>query len=258
MQDILLEVKDQVAVVTLNRPAALNSFTKQMHRQLWAAFDVIDSERNIRAMVLTGAGRGFCAGADLSEFDFSSVQSANPYAVIDEYFNPSAQRLQNLRVPTFAAVNGVAAGAGASYALGCDVTLAAPNANFVQAFSKIGLVPDSGGSWLLMQRLGFARAMHLCMTGDKLSAAQAKDWGLIWDVAQDVLSTTIAMAQRATTMPTQALVATRHLLRSAHARTFDAQLDLERDEQARLGKTYDYMEGVAAFLEKRLAQFKGE
>jgi 2-(1,2-epoxy-1,2-dihydrophenyl)acetyl-CoA isomerase len=258
MSDVLFEIKDRVAVVTLNRPAALNSFTKQMHTDLWAAFDEIESNKNIRAMVLTGAGRGFCAGADLSEFDFSSPENANPRGVINDYFNPTATRLQALRVPTFAAVNGVAAGAGASFALGCDVTIAAPAASFVQAFSKIGLIPDSGGSWILPQRLGMARAMALCMTGDKLSATQAKEWGLIWDVADDALQATLDMASRMAAMPTKALIETRHLLRSAVTNTYKEQLDLERDVQSALGSTHDYIEGVSAFLQKRPAQFKGE
>lgn len=255
-----------IALITLNRPAALNSFTKQMHRELWAALDTIEANSEIRACVITGAGRGFCAGADLSEFDFSPgvdaqgrtmQERANPRAVIHDYFNPSAQRLQALRVPTIAAVNGVAAGAGASYALSCDITIAAPAASFIQAFSKIGLVPDSGGSWILPQRLGMARAMALCMLGDKLSAVQAKEWGLIWDVADDPLQAALAMALRLASMPTQAMVATRHLLRGAHTRTLDAQLDAERDAQNDLGNTHDYIEGVTAFLAKRPADFKG-
>jgi 2-(1,2-epoxy-1,2-dihydrophenyl)acetyl-CoA isomerase len=255
-----------VARITLNRPTALNSFTKQMHRELWAAMDKIEGNPNIRAAVITGAGRGFCAGADLSEFDFSEgtdatgrtmVERANPRAVINDYFNPTAQRLQALGVPTIAAVNGVAAGAGASYALGCDITIAAPAASFIQAFSKIGLIPDSGGSWILPQRLGMARAMALCMTGDKLPAAQAKEWGLIWEVADDPVQAALAMAAKLATMPTQALVATRHLLRSAHTNSLDAQLGVERDAQSSLGHTHDYIEGVKAFLEKRPAAFKG-
>jgi 2-(1,2-epoxy-1,2-dihydrophenyl)acetyl-CoA isomerase len=255
-----------IALITLNRPTALNSFTKQMHRELWAAFDKIEANTNIRAAVITGAGRGFCAGADLSEFDFSEglddkgrtmVERANPRGVINDYFNPTAQRLQALRVPTIAAVNGVAAGAGASYALGCDITIAAPAASFIQAFSKIGLIPDSGGSWILPQRLGTARAMALCMTGDKLPAAQAKEWGLIWDVSADPVAAALAMAAKLATMPTQAMVVTRHLLRNAHTNSFDAQLDLERDEQSALGNTHDYIEGVKAFLDKRPASFKG-
>jgi 2-(1,2-epoxy-1,2-dihydrophenyl)acetyl-CoA isomerase len=262
MSDVLFEIKDAVALVTLNRPAALNSFTKQMHRDLWAVFDEIAANKTIHVMVLTGAGRGFCAGADLSEFDFSEgtqlVERANPRAVINDYFNPTALKLQLLRVPTIAAVNGVAAGAGASYALGCDITIAAPTASFIQAFSKIGLIPDSGGSWLLPQRLGMARAMALCMTGDKLTAAQAKEWGLIWDVADDALEAALAMASRMAVMPTKALIETRHLLRSAVTNSFSEQLDLERDVQSALGRTHDYIEGVQAFLQKRPAQFKGE
>ncbi len=267
MSDVLFEIKEAVAVVTLNRPTALNSFTKSMHRELWAVFDQIEANKNIRAMVLTGAGRGFCAGADLSEFDFSEgldsqgrtmVERANPRAVINDYFNPTALRLQALRVPTIAAVGGVAAGAGASYALSCDITIAAPTASFIQAFSKIGLIPDSGGSWLLPQRLGMARAMALCMTGDKLTAAQAKEWGLIWDVADDALEASLSMASRMATMPTKALVETRHLLRSAVTNTYNQQLNLERDVQSNLGSTHDYIEGVSAFLQKRPAQFKGE
>ncbi len=256
-----------IALITFNRPTALNSFTKQMHRELWAAFDKIEANPHIRAAVITGAGRAFCAGADLSEFDFSegtdaqgrSMQDrANPRGVINDYFNPTAQRLQALRVPTIAAVNGVAAGAGASYALSCDITIAAPGASFIQAFSKIGLVPDSGGSWVLPQRLGMARAMALCMTGDKLSAAQAKDWGLIWDVADDAVQSALTMAERMATMPTKALVTTRHLLRDAHTRTLDEQLDAERDAQSGLGYTQDYIEGVKAFLGKRPANFTGQ
>jgi 2-(1,2-epoxy-1,2-dihydrophenyl)acetyl-CoA isomerase len=263
---ILYSVEGSVATITLNRPTALNSFTKQMHRELWAAFDAIEADKQIRAMVLTGAGRAFCAGADLSEFDFSEgtdsqgrtmVERANPRAVIHDYFNPTALRLQNLSVPTFAAVNGVAAGAGASFALGCDVTIAATSASFIQAFSRIGLIPDSGGSWLLPQRLGSARAMALCMTGDKLSAVQAKEWGLIWDVSDDPLQAALSMASRMAAMPTQALVATRRLLREAATNTFAQQLDLERDVQSDLGNTDDYIEGVQAFLQKRPAVFKG-
>jgi 2-(1,2-epoxy-1,2-dihydrophenyl)acetyl-CoA isomerase len=258
MADVLFEIKDSVALVTLNRPAALNSFTRAMHRELWAVFDKIEADKSIRAMVLTGAGRGFCAGLDLSELDFSNAASANPGAVIEDYFNPTAQRLQNLSVPTFAAVNGVAAGAGASFALDCDMTIAASGASFIQAFSKIGLIPDSGGSWILPQRLGFARAMALCMTGDKLTAAQAKEWGLIWDVSDDPLQASLAMASRMAAMPTKALIATRRLLVAASANTFEQQTQLELEVQTELGHTHDYMEGVQAFLQKRPAQFKGE
>ena len=262
---VLYAENQGVATVTLNRPAALNSFTTDMHRDLWAALDQAEGNPAIRAMVLTGAGRGFCAGADLSGFDFTPgpglIERADPGPTIEKNFNVTARRLQNLRFPTVAAVNGVAAGAGVSFALGCDVVFAAPNASFIQAFSKIGLIPDAGGTWLLTERLGLARATALAMTGDKLSAAQAKEWGMIWEVTkegEDVLTAATAFAQRLASMPTKALVATRHTLRASSTNTFSQQLDLERDTQSAMGKTHDYFEGVQAFLDKRPAVFKGE
>ena len=266
-QPIIYAEQGAVATITLNRPTALNSFTRQMHTELWAALDKAEANDVIRALVITGAGRAFCAGADLAEFDFAPGPSmddlmnrADPYGVIDQAFNPTARRLQSLRMPTIAAVNGVAAGAGASIAMCCDIAIAAPGASFIQAFSKIGLVPDTGGSWFLPQRLGFARAMGLAMTGDKLSAAQAKEWGMIWDVVAegaDCVAAATAFAERMANMPTKALVATRGLFRDAQNRTLNQQLDEERDIQSAMGHTHDYIEGVIAFKEKRPAKFRG-
>jgi 2-(1,2-epoxy-1,2-dihydrophenyl)acetyl-CoA isomerase len=262
---VLFEARGSVALVTLNRPQALNSFTRQMHEELRAAIDRITGDRNIRALVITGAGRGFCAGADLAEFDVApgpdQVKRADPGPIIEKLFNPTVRKLMEIRVPTIAAVNGVAAGAGASLAMTCDLAVAASGALFIQAFSKIGLIPDAGGSWLLVKKLGLARAMGCAMLGDKVSANDAKEWGMIWDVApegQDCVEAALKLAERLAAMPTMALVQTRKLLRAAATNELDAQLDLERDTQSALGRTHDYIEGVTAFLEKRPAQFKGE
>jgi 2-(1,2-epoxy-1,2-dihydrophenyl)acetyl-CoA isomerase len=258
---VLLAFQDDVALVTLNRPEVLNSLSPTMHRDLWAALDQAESNPVIRALVLTGAGRGFCAGADLNASDLSAganaLQRLDPGTSIENNFNPTTRRLQNLRMPCIAAVNGVAAGAGVSLALACDITIAAPTARLIQAFSKIGLVPDAGSSWFLPQRMGLARAMALAMTGDALSAAQAREWGLIWDVADDCVGSALQMAQRLAAMPTKALVATRHLLRDSTGRTLNQQLDVERDTQSAMGRTQDYLEGVQAFREKRPARFTG-
>jgi 2-(1,2-epoxy-1,2-dihydrophenyl)acetyl-CoA isomerase len=262
---VLYEARGAVALITLNRPQALNSFTRRMHDEFRDALERVQGDRAIRAAVITGAGRGFCAGADLSEFDLAPgpnlVQRADPGPLIEQAFNPMTRRLMDLRVPTIAAVNGVAAGAGASVAMACDLAVAAPGASFVQAFSRIGLIPDAGGTWFLIKKMGLARAMGCAMLGDKVSAKDAKEWGMIWDVVgegEDCVAAAMKLAERLAVLPTKALVETRRLLRAAATSELEDQLALECRTQSALGATHDYIEGVTAFLEKRAPQFKGE
>ncbi|MDI9335907.1 MAG: enoyl-CoA hydratase-related protein [Gammaproteobacteria bacterium] len=252
---LLYEERASVAVITLNRPASLNSLNADMHRLLQEALQKIRHNHHLRCCVITGQGRGFCAGADLAGFDLNQPLLANPAPVIDQLFNPTIRSLQALPVPTIAAVNGIAAGAGVSLLMACDIAIAAPSASFIQAFSKIGLVPDAGGSWWLVERLGLARALALAMTGDKLTAEKAQQWGLIWEVAEDCLQTSLTLAEKLSKMPTKALVATRHLLRDASTRSLDQHLEMEKLTQGDLGRGADYFEGVQAFLDKRPAHF---
>ncbi len=260
-QNIRFEVAAGVARLTLNRPDKLNSFTGAMHVELRDALDTIQTDKSIRALVITGAGRAFCAGQDLADPDMAVVGATMPDVgnVVEQNYKPLILRLQNLRVPTVAMVNGVAAGAGASLALACDLVIAGKSASFLQAFSKIGLIPDTGGTWFLPQRVGMARAMGLAMLADKLPAEKAAEWGLIWQVVvdADLASTVDKLATQLAGMPTKALVRTRQAMHAAPTHTLEQQLSMEGGFMRELGWSADFAEGVAAFMEKRAPRFTG-
>ncbi len=259
---VLASQAGPVRILMLNRPQALNSFNSAMHAELRAALDAAADDAAIRAVVLTGVGRAFCAGQDLSDAMVApdTAPGAAPKdlsRVILELYKPLVQRLRSLPVPVVAAVNGVAAGAGANLALNCDLVVAGRSASFIQAFSKIGLVPDTGGTWLLPRLVGRARAMGLALLGDKLGAEDAERFGLIWKCVDDAaLSDEAAtLAQRLAAMPVKALVATRHAMDDSMRMTMDQAFDEEARLQRELGFAHDYQEGVAAFGAKRTPKF---
>lgn len=254
MDPILVEDKGGWALVTLNRPERLNSFNAAMHRALAATLRALDEDESCRAVMLTGAGRGFCAGQDLEALGKDGVGN-----VLEEFYNPLVRRIRGMAKPVVAAVNGVAAGAGANLALACDIVIAARSARFIQAFAKIALIPDCGGTWFLPRLVGDVRARALALTGDAVGADQAAAWGMIWKAIDDetMLYEAQALTAHLATQPTAALALIKRALDAAADNSLDQQLDLERDLQQEASRLPDHREGVSAFMEKRPARFTG-
>jgi 2-(1,2-epoxy-1,2-dihydrophenyl)acetyl-CoA isomerase len=257
---ILYESRGGVGRLTLNRPDRLNSFNDAMHAEVRDALAAARGDASVRVLLLTGAGRGFCAGQDLSDRAVAPGGAAVDLgASIDRNYKPLVLALRSMHVPTVCAVNGVAAGAGANLALACDIVVATKSASFIQAFCRIGLVPDSGGTYWLPRLVGTARAIGLAMLGDKVSAEQAAAWGMIWQAVDDAAFAEAVekLLAHLAAAPTKGLVATRRAIHASSSNALEAQLDLERDLQRELGYGEDYREGVAAFVEKRAPRFTG-
>lgn len=259
-QNIIAEEKNGVGYLTFNRPKALNSFNVDMHREVAEVLNLWTKNPDVRCMVISGEGRGFCAGQDLGDrvVDPNAEAPDLGYS-IETYYNPLIKTIVNMPKPVICAVNGVAAGAGANIALACDLVIAAKSANFVQAFCRLGLVPDSAGTWFLPRAVGHARAMGLTLLGDKLPAETAKEWGMIWDVVEDAeLKTKVTeLAERLAKQPTFGLSLIKKAIHQSSNNTFEEQMLLERDLQRIAGRSEDYREGVQAFMNKREPNFKG-
>ena len=259
-ETILFDVANGAATLTLNRPDRLNSFNIKMHEDVADALGRVERDAGIRALLLTGAGRGFCAGQDLSDRAVApGAEGVDLGESLENRYNPLVKRIMNLPKPVVCAVNGVAAGAGANIAFACDIVLAAKSAKFIQSFSNIGLVPDSGGTWILPRLAGHARALGLALTGEALTAEKAEAWGLIWRAIDDaqLKEESGKLIERLAMGPTRGLAAIKMAMRKGWQADLDTQLDLERDLQRELGRTQDYKEGVAAFGEKRAPKFTG-
>ena len=258
---IEFNVDSGVATLTLNRPDRLNSFNTEMHQEVRTAMTQVQEDASIRCLLLTANGRGFCAGQDLSDRMVSTDGGVPDLGEsVEKYYNPLIESIMGLPKPVICAVNGVAAGAGASISLACDIVLAARSASFIQVFCKIGLVPDSGGTWNLPRAVGLVRAKGLALLGDKLPADQAETWGMIWRCVDDENLQTEAkrLAAHLATQPTRGLGMIKKLLRESSGNTLSEQLELEKNAMRELGQSHDYREGVAAFTEKRPPEFNGE
>ncbi len=258
MNSILTEEKNNVLVVTLNRPEKLNCFNREMALQLISVLDEAENNNNIRAIIITGMGKAFCAGQDLSE----AIDPNGPgiKKIVGEHYNPIILKIRSIEKPIIAVINGVAAGAGANIALACDIIYASKSASFIQAFSKIGLIPDSGGTYTLPRLVGFNLASALMISGDKLSADDAKNFGIVYKVfdEENLMELSIASAIKIAAMPTKAIGLTKRLLNKTYSNSLEQQLLLEKNLQIEAANTSDYKEGVNAFLEKRSPYFKGE
>ena len=255
-ETILFKIEGPVARITLNRPDRLNSFTAAMHRELR---DALANLGDARVLILTGAGRGFCAGQDLNDRAVAPGETVDLGETVEASWNPLIRALTSLPQPVIARVNGVAAGAGANIALACDIVVAAKSAKFIQSFSAIGLIPDSGGTWILPRLVGQARALGLSLTGEPLPAETAADWGLIWKAVEDEAldSEVDAIAAKLASLPPLGLAAIKDMIRSSWQYSLDEELERQAGAMRRLGFTEDYREGVAAFLEKRPPKFSG-
>ena len=256
---ITLAKAEGLATLTLNAPERLNAVLRKMIAEIKSAWEDIAADNSVRAVLLTGNGRGFCAGADLADPDRETGDNADPGAALDKFFNPVIRLMRSVPKPIVAAVNGVAAGVGMSFAMAADIAIAAKSASFLQAFARIGLLPDGGSTWFLPRLVGEQRARAMAMLAPQITAEQAKQWGLIWDVVEDaaLMSTAGELARRLADGPTQSLGRIKEAMNRASGNTLGQQLDVERDFQRELGRSEDFKEGVEAFLAKRKAQFQG-
>ncbi len=260
-RNIEFSIDKGVAVLKLNRPDALNSFTAEMHGEVREVLTRAAADKSVRAVLLTGNGRGFCAGQDLNDRSVAPGEATPDLGdSVEKYYSPLILQITTMEKPVICAVNGVAAGAGANIALACDIVIAGRSASFIESFARLGLIPDSGGTWILPRLVGMARAKGLAMLGPKVSAEQAEAWGMIWQVVdnEDLMSTALGLAEQMATQPTRGFAFTKKAFAASAANTLETQLELERDLMRAAGKTHDYQEGVKAFLEKRTPTYKGE